>query len=269
MHTFRMNLNAIRSGSRGDEPETYWRRRFIALAAGIATLGLFAWACSGAVNGGSPRPAAAITPVASGGLAARPATPATGASLTPSASASAGSSSRPRSHPGRSLASRRPSRAPGRVATCPAGGIVISVFASKSGYGPGELPRFEAEVVSTGRQACTFNLGPRFLRLMINTGDARIWDSADCAGGTGSGAATLRRGVPAAVHISWDRQVSAPGCRPQRARASAATYVAVAYSGKLASRPVTFVLRSPAAGLAGTASMDHCCSQVWVNGPLL
>lgn len=48
-----------------DQPDTYWRRRIVTLAAGLGVLGLLAWAFSG--GGGKPTPAPSNSP-ASGAL---------------------------------------------------------------------------------------------------------------------------------------------------------------------------------------------------------
>src|SRR6202020_621206 len=48
LHTVCMDPITSRNRSSTEEPEVYWRRRLFALAAGLAVLGLLAWAVGGA-----------------------------------------------------------------------------------------------------------------------------------------------------------------------------------------------------------------------------
>jgi hypothetical protein len=65
-----MDRNAYRDEDDTDQPDTYWRRRVLTLVAGLALLGILAWAFSG--GGGKPAhpaaatssPATSITPAA-------------------------------------------------------------------------------------------------------------------------------------------------------------------------------------------------------------
>ncbi len=73
-----------------DQPDTYWRRRAITLAAGLGVLGLLAWAFSGG-GGGSPAPAPHDSPAAAAGTyPSAQASPAAGTGTGTSASASPG-----------------------------------------------------------------------------------------------------------------------------------------------------------------------------------
>jgi hypothetical protein len=117
---------------------------------------------------------------------------------------------------------------------------VLSLFTSQDSYGPGQLPVFNLDVVSTSARTCTFNVGPKFLALVITSGGARIWDSADCVAGAGSLVTYLVKGVPTVLPISWGRQTSTPGCAASAARVPSGTYAAAASHGRLVSKKVTF-----------------------------
>ena len=98
-------------------------------------------------------------------------------------------------------------------------------------------------VVSTAPGRCAADLGPAHVHVVIRTGGKdQVWDSADCARAAAR-PAVLARGVPAAVQISWNRQTSAAGCRRPHHAARPGTYTATAYSGKLSSRTMIFVLK--------------------------
>jgi hypothetical protein len=243
------------------QADIYWRRRVAALALGIAILALLAWTVNGAMGGGkAARPTAAVTDLP--GQAAHPAgspgapspTAASTGTAAPAASASASASASPKRAPTPTAAAtrtRRPAR-PDKATTtaqgvrpCPAGDVVISLFAAQYSYGPHDVPQFEVDVVSTAPRLCTFNLGVKNVRLLIRSGSARVWGSADCARGAGPQVTKLAKGVPAVLRISWDRKTSVPGCRLPGRVAQPGTYTATAYSGQFRTQTMIFVLRGP------------------------
>jgi hypothetical protein len=267
------------------QPDDYWRRRVITLCAGLALLGLLAWAFSG--GGGKPvaatkaaqasgaLPATAYSGAPASGAAASPAAGATangaaagGAPASPSpgadASASAGSSASlpfltASSSPGASMpgasASARAARgaAAANAAAGPASGvepgggcapnaIVLSVFTSKTSYHAGQYPVFEVYAVSTASRACTFNLGPAKLHVLVSSSGRVIWDSADCTRGRPNKRAELRRGVPAQESLSWNRTISLPGCITVASSARPGPYQVQAKDASVASPFRTFKL---------------------------
>jgi hypothetical protein len=267
------------------QPDDYWRRRVITLCAGLALLGLLAWAFSG--GGGKPvaatkaaqasgaLPATAYSGIPASGAAASPAASATangaaagGAPASPSpgadASASAGSSASlpfltASSSPGASMpgasASARAARgaAAANAAAGPASGvepgggcapnaIVLSVFTSKTSYHAGQYPVFEVYAVSTASRACTFNLGPAKLHVLVSSSGRVIWDSADCTRGRPNKRAELRRGVPAQESLSWNRTISLPGCITVASSARPGPYQVQAKDASVASPFRTFKL---------------------------
>jgi len=278
-----MDRNAYRDNNDTDQPDAsqpdaYWRRRVITLCAGLALLGLLAWAFSG--GGGKPAAAKKAAP-ASGALAATaysgvPANgvPASGVLASPSpgadASASAGSSaslpfltsspSPGASTPGASTpgtstsASARVTRSAAANATAgpasgvePGGGcapnaIVLSVFTSKTSYHAGQYPVFEVYAVSTASRACTFNLSPAKLQVLVSSSGRVIWDSADCSRRRPNKRAELRRGVPAQESLSWNRTISLPGCVTVASSARPGTYQVQARDAGVASPFRTFKL---------------------------
>jgi hypothetical protein len=247
-----MGMNAPRDQQRAPQPDIFWRRRVVALALGIAILGLLAWAVSGVVGGGAATGQTAdvgqVTP--SGAARAGPPATASGGPATAQASAQGTPSARART-PG---PTQSPAPTHKAVTTahsgnsCPAGDVVISLMAAQDSYGAQVLPEFEVAIVSTAAQTCTFDVGAKGVQLVIKSGPARVWGSSDCAADVGSRITELARGVPAVLRISWDRKTSVPGCRLARAAALPGTYTATAYGGQLSSSTMVFVLRG--AGVA-------------------
>jgi hypothetical protein len=245
-----MGPNVPRDQQRAPQPDIFWRRRAIALALGIAVVGLLAWAVNGVIGGGSAtsQTGAIGHPKAPAVPASTPTTP----SVTPSgASASASQSATPTGSPS-GTATPSPTRKTVTMSHsgdgCPTGDVVISLSEggqSEGGqsYGPGAVPDFGVTVVSTAAHACAFNIGVKDVRVVIKSGPARIWASSDCAPGAGSRITQLARGVPTTLHMSWNRKTSAPGCGPAGIVARPGTYTATVYSGQLRSNTVVFVLR--------------------------
>lgn len=229
---------------------TYWRRRLVVLAIGLAVLAAAVWGLSEALRV-QPRP---VQP--GSGAGARPSgSPGAGGSgqagtargRTSQGPRAAGNSPGGRAGPGRhATVSARPSASASgfggfKPAFCSWHSIVLSVSAAQASFGPGEQPGFSLNVVSTQPADCSFNVGPGHLALVIREGPTRIWSSADCVSGSPNLVAALRRGIPTVVSIGWDRHTSSPGCSPARP-VPAGDYTAYAVDGSLASPPVTFRL---------------------------
>lgn len=122
--------------------------------------------------------------------------------------------------------------------------IVLSLSAAQVHYGPGQQPSFSLSVVSTQQNACSFNIGPSHLAVVIKEGPARIWSSADCVSGSGNLVAALHRGVPTVVTIGWNLTTSSAGCPGPARSVPAGAYTAYAVDGSLTSGPVPVRLTS-------------------------
>jgi hypothetical protein len=232
-------------GSAG-QTDVYWRRRVIALAAGIGVVGLIVWTVNGALGPGTARPSANVNHLA-GQATLHPAVTTPSPTGTPSATAAGTPTAAGTAHgtPTGAPASKRagPAPAAGGSGACRSADIVLSLSAAQYSYPAHALPQFEINVVSTASRACTFDVGARNTQLLIRAGgQAKVWDSADCLRPPGRQVTRLARGVPAVVRITWDRKTSAPGCRLPRKMARPGTYTATAYSGHLLSPTLIFVL---------------------------
>ncbi len=223
---------------------TYWRRRFLALVAGLILLAVIAWAFSGALGGAN----------AAGTLAGGPGHPGSGpgpASAGSPSAAAGGSTGTATGSPAPDAGSAGRSPAPAASAAgssggpgyCAAQAVVLSLSAGQATAGPGQAPQFDVDVVSTAAQACKFNVGTGHLILVIRSGKAKIWSSADCAQGAGSLVTELQRGIPTVLPVSWNLQLSAPGCGGRSSRVPAGTYTATATDGALSSSSQTFRVR--------------------------
>jgi hypothetical protein len=264
------------------QPDAYWRRRVITLCAGLALLGLLAWAFSGGggkpaakkgsqasgalpatAYSGTPTPGADTFPGANasasaGSSASLPfltASPSPGAS-TPGASTGSGSTASGSTASGSASASAKAARGAAVAANAAAGpasgvepgggcapnAIVLSLFTSKSSYHAGQYPVFEVYAVSTASRACSFNISPAKLHVQVSSSGRVIWDSADCTRGQPDRRAELRRGVPAQESLSWNRTISLPGCVTVASSARPGTYQVQARDASVASPVRTFKL---------------------------
>jgi hypothetical protein len=257
-----MDPDAYRDDGGLDEPDTYWRRRAVTLAAGLAVLGLLAWAFSG--GGGKPAPvarnspepgppaaayhSASASPSSSGADAAVPGLASASPSATPpsgSATANAAKSRSSQSTPTASASDpAAAANAPGLGGRCSPGAVVLSLFSSRPSYPAGQDPQFRLYTVSTASGRCTFDLGPAHLHLVVMSAGRVIWDSADCASAGDTQAGTLSRGVPVQESIAWNRSITLPGCLTLASSARPGTYQAQARTVGVASQIRTFKLAS-------------------------
>jgi hypothetical protein len=278
-----------------DQPDSYWRRRVITLAAGLSLLGVLAWAFSG--GDGKPASLAPKTSQTTGMLPAAAvsgapplstASPAAGPTVTglpgkiipglPDASASrTASSTSGSSHAKKST--RTTSRGKSGTGAAPAvtsgsgrepngdclpSAVVLSLFTSKSEYYGGQDPEFGLYAVSTGAQSCSFATGPSKLHVVVMSAGRVIWDSADCSKGDARRAVELSRGVPAQESVTWNRSITLPGCVTLASAARVGTYRVQARTATVSSPVRTFKLaRLPVRGLGrGPQDGGECLADV-------
>ncbi len=193
----------------------YWRRRAAALLASLSVLIGLSWAVTWAVG-------KLATP------ASRPASVGAAARLTGS------------SHLGVPDATSARRAAPAALPRCPVADIQLRLSASAPSYSLRQLPEFDVDVVSTVGYSCIFDVGARHVLLQISAGTALVWTSADCAEGLAVRLATLHRGVPDVVEMTWDDQYSSAGCPMPGRAAPSGTYTARATADSTVSNGVTF-----------------------------
>jgi hypothetical protein len=229
----------------------YWRRRVIALVAGLGMLSLVTWTLNGALGSGRTGQTTDLSQT-TGHHSARPAlgsgstTPGTGPSSpgpSRAASGAAGATPSPSGKPTPTPSSPAAHHAV-PAGACAAANLVLSLTSARYSYPAHVRPQFDVSVVSTARGRCTADLGAAHLHVRIRTGGkARVWDSADCARSAVPRVTRLARGVPVVVQFTWNRTTSAPGCRLPRRAVRPGTYTATAYSGNRSSQAVVFVLK--------------------------
>jgi hypothetical protein len=275
-----MESKAYRDDDKG-QPDAYWRRRVITLCAGLTVLGLLAWAFSGgggkpaaaahkgtqasgalpaaAYSGALTSPAPGADASASAGSSASlpflTASPSPGAS-TAGNGASASSKAAVGAAAAAGAAAGPGTAGPGTAGPgtagpasgvepgggCVPGAVVLSLFTSKASYRAGQYPVFGVYAVSTASRACTFDLSPARLHVLVSSSGRIIWDSADCTRGEPNRVATFRRGVPVQESFTWNRSISLPGCVTVASSARDGSYQVQARGASVASPVRTFKL---------------------------
>ena len=91
-------------------------------------------------------------------------------------------------------------------------------------------------------QPCRFNMGTKFVSVVISAGSRRLWSSADCPSGAGSHVTVLTGNRPASLHVSWDRRTSSPRCGGTTHLVRPGEYQAEAVAGHVRSGTVNVVL---------------------------
>ena len=120
--------------------------------------------------------------------------------------------------------------------------MVLSLFTSRTSYKAGQLPAFEVYAVSTASRACSFDVSPAKLHVLVMSSGRVIWDSADCTRGEPHRVAELSRGVPAHGSVTWNRTISLPGCVTLASSARPGNYQVQARDATVASPVRTFKL---------------------------
>jgi len=216
---------------------TYWRRRVLVLAVGIGLLTTISWAASGMFAARSTA-SQATTPRGAKTAGSTPAQVSAGG--TGGAPASPSPSPRPSSAPSPDRSAAQP-RAFSRALACAPGAVTLRVSSPQYWYQPGATPRFTVHAVSHETQPCRFNMGTKFVSVVVAAGGRRIWSSADCVSGE-SNMIVIAKGTPAALRLSWDRKTSAPGCTGIAHLARPGEYQVTAVAGHLRSAAVNVVL---------------------------
>ncbi len=125
---------------------------------------------------------------------------------------------------------------------CSPGAVVLSLFSARPDYYAGQYPEFDVYAVSTASRACSFDVSPAKLHVLVMSSGRVIWDSADCTRSEPNRSAELSRGVPAQESVTWNRTISLPGCVTLVSAARPGTYQVQARDATVASPVGTFRL---------------------------
>jgi hypothetical protein len=220
---------------------TYWRRRFFVLAGTVGVVIVLVWAVNGMLSVPSA-PQAAPSPLATApssepvSLSNVQPTPSSSPSPAVSRSAPAPHASKKARHNGKNAAG-----AAGGERACAPASVTLRLSSPQYWYQTGVTPRFTVRATSGAGHPCRFNMGTKFVSVVITTGPRHIWSSSDCASGEASNVVVLAPGKRAVLHTSWNRRSSSPGCGASHL-VRPGEYQVTAVAGRVRSKTVNVVL---------------------------
>jgi hypothetical protein len=238
----------------------YWRRRWTALIATVASVAILSLALSAVVSSNQSVEAvndrtaplaaeSALQPSTSSPTPSTPsnvpaaAAPAPAASeqIRPDAVATAAASAAV-------APSGMPVAPPATAVACADRSLVVSVQVDRPQYRVGEKPEFRLIVTNVGATPCKRDLDLALQEVFVvaNPGGTRTWSSNDCSPGHSDDVRVLMPNKPVVFAVTWSGLGSEIGCKTPRKAAPAGTYAVGARLGAvMAKTPVTFTLTAP------------------------
>lgn len=235
----------------------YWRRRFVAVAAGVLLILVLAWA-SLALLAPAPQPVTAAAPAAVTVPEQAPPSPSP-PPVTPTVPGEPAvtTSGLPATTSERVLPDetpREPVPVPPSVAV-PATGPVpctnemlgVTAEVETPEHRVGERPVLRLVIVNLSDQACVRDLDGARQEIVVWSGDGaqRLWSSNDCINPATVDLRTFVPGQPVAFAVRWAGRTSVPGCAEERTVVPPGAYRVMTRVDDLISAPTPF-LRNPA-----------------------
>jgi len=236
-------------------PEIYWRRRALAIGAGVVALILFVWIVTSLGGGGDdPEAEAAAASSSQSSTSSGQAAPSSAGDAGGSGSGSgSGEASASGSGSGGSGGDTAVSgsvsggAAASSSATVPAGqcpdqSLAIKASSNQPNYPAGQEPQFGIVVTNIGSATCERDLGAGMQQVLVYSldGQQRIWSNTDCFPNTAPDIRSLKPGEQAAFTVKWSGATSEPGCTAPRNPVGAGAYTVVGQLGALRSTPEPF-----------------------------
>jgi hypothetical protein len=203
----------------------YWRRRLIVLVVALLALFLLLRACGGA-DGAPVSDPSGTDPATTDQASDAPGT------STPSPSPS------PMERP----TTAATTTAAVATGACADDAIAVTATVAEEQYPVGGPVPIRFVVRSTAEQPCTRDVGAAANTVTIRSEGRRIWVSDDCTPGGDPDVRTLRQGEAFAVTVTWQGDVSRPGCESPRPKAPAGAYEVLGRNGDVTGPPDRFTL---------------------------
>lgn len=214
----------------GDQPPgVYWRRRVLIVGIGLIVLFFVLRACGG--SGDEPVVAPAGTPTTTAtptsAVTTEPTvdqTPtATNAASTPAASATSATNS-------------------AGASACDAANVQVTASVADEQFPVGGPVPIRFVVRTDSDTECLRDVGAAANTVTITSEGRRIWSSDDCTPGGEVDIRPISQTKPFAVTVTWQGDVSRPGCESPRPKAPAGSYTVQGRNGDVTGPRDTFTL---------------------------
>lgn len=126
---------------------------------------------------------------------------------------------------------------------CEAGQIEIIASTDQNSYTADKSPALIMEIKNSSDSECKLNVGTSQQEFMVMSGSDRIFSTADCAENGEDVTLDFKPGQQESARFSWQRERSAPGCKPVDVQPRPGTYRFTAILGELESEATSFELK--------------------------
>ncbi len=125
---------------------------------------------------------------------------------------------------------------------CVDSAILVEATTDSSTYKVGKEPVLSLSIENTGSVACLRDVGPKANELEVKSGGYHVWSSDDCSSKKKIKIVTLEPGDKVASTITWNGQLSEPGCKDISAAAKVGRYEVIGRNLDVFSEAMPFAL---------------------------
>jgi hypothetical protein len=206
----------------GDQPAgVYWRRRILIVGLALIVLFFVLRACGGDDQAPVVSPASTPTTTATETAAATPSP--TQTAVTPTTSPT-------------------PTTTSAAVAACDPASVRVTATVTDEQYPVGGPVPIRFVVRTNTTEECLRDVGAAANTVTVTSEGRRIWSSDDCTPGGEPDIRRISQTKPFAVTVTWQGDVSRPGCASPRPKAPAGTYDVQGRNGDVTGPKDSFTL---------------------------
>lgn len=97
-------------------------------------------------------------------------------------------------------------------------------------------------IQNVGEVACDRDVGPKANELEITSGGYHVWSSDDCSDPGKSKVITMQPGDKVSSAVTWNGDLSSPGCPGDEGQAKPGRYDLIGHNGDVTSDAVPFAI---------------------------
>jgi hypothetical protein len=125
---------------------------------------------------------------------------------------------------------------------CVDSAILVEATTDSSTYKVGKEPVLSLSIENIGSVACLRDVGPKANELEVKSGGYHVWSSDDCSSNNKTKVVTLEPGDKVASTITWNGQLSEPGCPEISTAAKVGRYEVIGRNLDVSSDATPFAL---------------------------